>query len=386
MLVFQNPGEIDIRAVTTLGVSVKEGTSPIGYFGTGLKYAIATILRNGGSVQIFSGKTSYAFSVFQTSIRGQEFGLVSMSQDGAPAKELGFTTELGRNWTLRNAYRELWSNCRDEQGDIMETPTARPRHGWTSICVTGLESAHESRKEFLLIDRKLLAQNACIDILDGKSSYVFYRGIAAMKLPVNSAVTYNIIQTCTLTEDRTFQDIWYVEHLIKNTILALQDELFEQAVATPASYEQQLNFTSLSDITPKLAALEKIIKSSPDSLNKTLLSFFLTRPRAKPLSFEEIPLTDAYRIMIGEAHARLDKLSFFNFTTYPIKLSPNLGTDILAQAIDKTIWLTPAVFATQQLLTHAILEEYIHLQTGYGDNTREMQNFLFNQLVTLVLE
>ena len=34
-IIFENPGTVDLRAVTTFGVSVKESDNPIGYFGTG---------------------------------------------------------------------------------------------------------------------------------------------------------------------------------------------------------------------------------------------------------------------------------------------------------------------------------------------------------------
>jgi hypothetical protein len=47
IVVFENPGEIDAAAIRTFGVSVKEGENPIGFFGTGLKYAIAILLRTG---------------------------------------------------------------------------------------------------------------------------------------------------------------------------------------------------------------------------------------------------------------------------------------------------------------------------------------------------
>jgi len=42
MLIFSNPGLIDIDAVTTLGVSVKQPGS-FGRFGTGLKFAVAEV-------------------------------------------------------------------------------------------------------------------------------------------------------------------------------------------------------------------------------------------------------------------------------------------------------------------------------------------------------
>lgn len=39
-LVFSNPGTLEMELVKLLGVSVKETNDPIGFFGTGLKYAM----------------------------------------------------------------------------------------------------------------------------------------------------------------------------------------------------------------------------------------------------------------------------------------------------------------------------------------------------------
>lgn len=58
-IIFHNPGELDIRAVTTFGLSVKKSDNPIGQFGTGLKYAIAVALRHGCDVEICAGRERY---------------------------------------------------------------------------------------------------------------------------------------------------------------------------------------------------------------------------------------------------------------------------------------------------------------------------------------
>ena len=42
---FITPGQIDLENVFTFGISAKESDNPIGFFGTGLKFAIATLLR-----------------------------------------------------------------------------------------------------------------------------------------------------------------------------------------------------------------------------------------------------------------------------------------------------------------------------------------------------
>ena len=92
MIVFRNTGLIDLTAVRTLGVSVKE-EGAIGYFGTGVKFAIATILRGGGSITLYRGKDEHRFGTVSQEVRGQSFEVVTF--DGA---ELGFTTALGRYW------------------------------------------------------------------------------------------------------------------------------------------------------------------------------------------------------------------------------------------------------------------------------------------------
>ena len=45
MITFHSPTILPIEAATTMGVSVKESDNAIGKFGTGLKYAIAGVLR-----------------------------------------------------------------------------------------------------------------------------------------------------------------------------------------------------------------------------------------------------------------------------------------------------------------------------------------------------
>ena len=55
-IIFENPGEIDPVAIITFGINVKESDHPIGFFGTGLKYALAILLREGQPITIQSGE------------------------------------------------------------------------------------------------------------------------------------------------------------------------------------------------------------------------------------------------------------------------------------------------------------------------------------------
>ena len=104
MIVFENEGEIDPRLVMLIGVNVKESASAIGFFGTGLKYAVACLTRWGEEICIQSGTAEFTFSVEDTEIRGRNFGIIHMCSKIDRAA-LGFTTELGKRWEPWMVYR-----------------------------------------------------------------------------------------------------------------------------------------------------------------------------------------------------------------------------------------------------------------------------------------
>jgi len=212
----QNPGLIDIAAVTTMGVSVKDGDGAIGYFGTGLKFAIATILRGGGRVAIYRGHDAYHFGVKKTEVRGQSFDLVTMNGEA-----LGFTTQLGRTWEPWMAFRELASNCRDESG-FYTTSATDPMEDYTTIIATGLADVWHER-ETILLEREPLSTMPTAEIHEGPSFYVYYRGVRVHRLSCPSAHLYNIRSKIELTEDRTAKSWYEVEIAIERAIGALDD-------------------------------------------------------------------------------------------------------------------------------------------------------------------
>src|SRR5690606_33889402 len=106
-------------------------------------------------------------------IRGQEFSrcVVDIASDGSDSNSnttlpLGFTTDLGKNWTIENAYRELFCNCLDEfpadsrpplsevgtLANSFPSPSTDPSTPETSVAVSGAASltAHRNRGAFIL--------------------------------------------------------------------------------------------------------------------------------------------------------------------------------------------------------------------------------------------
>ena len=103
--IFSTKGVLDLSVITTFGVNVKPNTdNPIGYFGTGLKYAIAVLLRHGIKITLYTNGQEYQFYTKEKDIRGKEFMVCRYRKTGLLNKfsyhELPFTTEHGKNWEL----------------------------------------------------------------------------------------------------------------------------------------------------------------------------------------------------------------------------------------------------------------------------------------------
>lgn len=379
MIIFKNKGLIDEKSITTFGVSSKENGSAIGYFGTGLKYAIAILLREGCQIKIHIGNKILDFGVSQEKIRVNEFNIITMNNN-----LLSFTTELGKNWELWQAFRELYCNCVDENGEIYESSNAECEDDETMICVTGgkFQTAFNNRREFIL-DKPLLTAMKNANIHEGESNFLFYKGIGVHKLSHPSMFTYNL-NYADLTEDRTLKYVSYYEGKIAEDICSLHDEkLLKKILHAPKdTFEHEMNFTE----TPSDKFIELCLVAAKKfdlTLNES------ARNLCKGWALEALNANSNYKLKSIE-QMMLDKaISFCDFighdvTEYEIKIAENLGDGVLGRAHNDVIYLSTRVFmqGTKQVAT-TLLEEYLHLKYNLRDETYMMQTFLFDVIAGL---
>lgn len=390
MICFSNPGEIDIEAVTVLGASIKPGASPIGFFGTGLKYAIAVLLRERQAIEIWSGVSCYRFELRSRMIRGEPFDIIHMIGPGAQDRSLGFTTAFGRNWTLENAYRELWSNAKDERGTVSEYEEDALA-GTTTIMVSGkaFASVHANRFEFLLAPSRIkLAEANGLEIFAGTSERVFYKGIAALKLTKPSLFTYNITKTMPLTEDRTLSGgEYHLDTLVKDWAkFHAPEELLRDIICAPKeTYESTLYFNSLVGVGE---TFKKVIKKEIElgrEVNLTASALVFAADKNMKLEYASVEISESEQAELDEALARVAGWGFdYAHWRYKIRVVESCGADIVARVNGKdTCVLTRAAIGDVDLLEHALIEEFVHLRDQVNDYTREMQNSLFREIVRL---
>lgn len=244
MIVFRNPGTIDLRALRTFGLSSKAGQQDkIGRFGTGLKYATAVIARGGGALSIWTDGAWHDLTSDKAEFRGQ--AVTQLFLNGA---ELPFTTDLGRDWEPWMAFRELYSNALDEDGGVERhegKPTGSADETLIAVQMDKFEAIYFSMEEhFIGADETPIWKGDGLEVFQGRSKFVFNRGIAVMELKEPAAFRYNITSYLSLTEDRTAKYGFTVLSAIAGALVQCRDtDLLTKTCDATCKFEASLDFS-----------------------------------------------------------------------------------------------------------------------------------------------
>lgn len=389
-LIFENDGEIDIRSILVFGCSVKESKNPIGFFGTGLKYALAVLLRTSHEIVIYSGLNEFKISKRTDTMRGKSFDFVEINGQSA-----GFTTELGKNWEVWMAYRELYCNATDEpNSEIKLTDEAWiPRAGKTFIAIVGEEaiSCHRRKSEFILDSKPLFVLND-IEVHARPSKSFFYKGIKVYSFDNECMFTYNQTSHVELTEDRTVKNQSSVSYTVAQRILMHGEKKLLKDVLTATRNFQEHFFDFHWSLEPSpdfFPTIGELQRSELTKINQSALRHW--REKAGGImSPRRVQLTNIQSMMVERAISFCEKSGFPLRNEFPILIVETLGEDgVLATADmkNKQIFITEAVLHKgTKYVARALIEEYWHLRFSVSDCSREMQNLLFDKMISLAEE
>lgn len=285
-VVFKTPGKLDLRSITMFGMNAKPmTTSPIGFFGTGLKYAIAVLSREKIPVTLYINRKQWVIEADPSSFRGKDFTelyICSTTIGGLIKKriKLPFTTELGKTWKLWQAFRELESNTRDELGETFIATEPDIFEGHTYIIVESdsfVQEYYDREKTFLPGGLTQRQGTEDVQVFDRPSDAIYYRGIRVLDLKEDerSQLTYNILRQMELTEDRTLKSKWDAEYYISQASVRQKDPDIVKKIVTAEkeTFEAKLNFSYSSPSKEFLDTLEGIehkeLQPSARSILKT---------------------------------------------------------------------------------------------------------------------
>ena len=375
---FHNKEAIDLNAISLMGVSVKTNDNPIGFFGTGLKFALATLLRTGHKVHLHVDGKHIDITSEKENIRGEEFDVVCM--DG---KKLGFTTRLGRNWKTWQAYREIYCNCVDENGVI---GTSIPDGKWgTAFAIDGedIEMCHRDRHTIFILSDPMFSDATC-EIHAGHSQHAFYRGVRAHKHNKLALFTYNVKSTLTLTEDRTVKDTYWLNNFISHCVMKLPDEhLLEQILlAEQGFFEHDLDLDR--NVTPSKNFMKTVGRLRHNlHCNRSAIE---TWKRFAPTEsvFEEVELDQFENGQLDIAFTLLRRIDC-DIKRNDFKVVKSLGHGVYGSVRSDQILISKQTFDMGvRFIASTLYEEWLHHNLQYADESRELQNLLFEKLFSMI--
>lgn len=399
LVIFSTPGPINLDALLTFGVNAKDpdNPSPIGFFGTGFKYALAVILRGGGKLTIHrqDHKAPISFEVRPTVIRDKEFGIIHYRIGTlGNTHKLAFTTALGPTWEPWMAFRELEANTRDE-GGVTWAPSPMPEEldSEMSHIVVDWPLFHQAWQErhwyFLPKEHKPLTVTPHVHFYRGSNPRLYYRGMAVYKLAKDKTFryTYDLQAEMELTEDRTIKYGFMMDHYLQDAVLHLQDEdiLSDILTADKQSYEHTLGWNTGSP-PPTFTRVVQRLTSDPMTYGRVNRSAEETCRRACPdQMLATVTLNQTQYQMFLDAMGILKRYLQAEIDPNVVYTVASLGTSILGQCANRRIYLSLDAYASLHLLAGTLYEEWCHLACGHADGSAAFQNHLLNALISQVL-
>ena len=388
-VIFHNPGQLDIRGAYIAGLSAKGTDHAIGKFGTGLKYAIASILRWGGAISIETGGEIYEFSLNPIEFRGKAHDQIIMRKRGSGhCQELGFTTHYGEHWEPWQVFRELYSNALDEQGGVS---TSRPYNSGENTIITvhcnQVADCYGERDTIILPHKGTNMNEDCYDthLIQAPSNFLYYRGVRVHK--TKCLFTWNLLDSVDLTEDRSITSTYAYEDAIARVIQTSSDEEFigKALRASDHYFESGACYSLWIDSSPAfLNAAEWLFKQEGKGKLPQGVWGILQKARPELDAPEPVELTKVQQSQLHRAVELVARMGLdSSVPIHVVKLQKN----VLGEAKNGQVYLSPQVFeqGTKQIVS-TLFEECLHLETGLKDCTYEMQTRLFNMIVSLYEE
>lgn len=293
---FITPTRISQINLTTIGDSEKRGDeTTIGQFSSGLAYSTALLLRDnvrmyisvyGGEKDFGDGYEKYdEHYTYSTQLRDCEstgksketidihytrdyHGVCTQMCFSDPREseeavlETGFALQLGYNWELYMALRELWSNMLDEKGHCSEE--GYPQIDYGTIITLEFDESNEfyniwnNRHLYINQQKPIYTLSDKVEVLENKENYlrIYKQNILVYKDEnVPSRFAWNI-KLGDLDERRILSNIYSVEGSIVDAIRYTKNEEFLREIITSDFKAQDKEF--LSDRSPYGSASDLI--------------------------------------------------------------------------------------------------------------------------------
>lgn len=424
-----NDGEIEINAFRLIGASSKRNDeTKIGFFGSGLKYGMAFLLREGIKFRIYSGTNEVVISTKSVLHREQEFQVIQI--DG---EDTSMTTEMGPKWTHWGVVREIYCNAIDENNDaITIVDDVEPEDDKTIFYIeltADLMKIVDNWDQYFSKDRTdVVYTNVSGPI--GSQGKIFWsrfddqmiiyrKGIQCFMTETTSCFNYDL-PWININESREIDSMYdfknrlvafFASGVDANTLKILLSKLDKGMKL--ARFEYDLPWSNMYNTMNIPAWIEAckgktLVSSEIAGWYTDIISYdrdaYLLLPHElvnriqknipdiKTLgehmgdtSFMTIKQTDKHIFLLKEANAFFVEAEYaIDYPIHVVKFNDNY---ILGYANDEKIYVSEKIFDMgRRKLVEVIYEENEHIKTKFGDKTREFQTYLIGQVISRMEE
>lgn len=399
-----NQGEMDIAALTLMGATSKENdSSKIGFFGSGNKYAIATLLRNNCGIRIFSGVTEYDITIQEVSFRGEQYQQILIA--GQPTS---LTTRLGPEWEVWMALREFYCNAMDEgleSFDAVNDIIALAGRTFIYVTITDQVQYFLNNIGDYINNYESLSSVNDIDILDSPDGHLYRKGICCSTEEKKSLFSYNF-QNIQINESRIVPCEYMINEQIATALAGTTNETIITKYLDNCLDSSLLEYNARWDIgycSSHLSPVweELLIADGKSVISESLSSYIPVEDRQTCTILpdglvekiaRELPNVPQYghfdtesmsaepsvllKAKVEESIIELEKWGFENIVVVYRKYKSG---STMAQYKDGQIYLSVDI-SLEEVLT-GLYEELIHKKTGFSDGSRSLQTYLVKQLI-----
>ena len=407
-----NEGEIDINSFLLVGATNKRNDDKkIGYFGSGLKYAMSVLLRNKIPFRIFSGEKEIKITTSKKSFRGENFDVIKINN-----KLTNFTTKMGPDWKSWFAIREIYCNAIDE-GKHKIGIAGKPESikGKTIFYIEFVDELDDLFKNWDLYfseKRKDLVhsfQNNKI-YMGGNDMRIYRKGILCYENKKKSLYHYDI-DWIKINESRVMEGEWdfnyrmskefakygntiMIRNLLENYKDTYEEDFYWQFVDffneewLDVIDDRYLVVDSIAGYFEEEMQGKKCL-ILPRVLIESLQSYF--KNRVKKLGF--LGENDEIIKEPNEKEKKYINEALYFFRKADIKIKHEIKITIfednnqLGKATKDKILLSSTLFEHgRKEIIMTILEEESHIQSGQNDKSRGFQDYLFRKMVGMMEE
>lgn len=415
-LKISNKGILDPKALSLVGASTKrEDEKTIGQFGSGNKFALAYLLRNDYETSIYAGKDEIPVKLIEEKFRDKPFKVLNIA-----GNDTSITTEMGKDWELWQAIREIYCNALDEgEASIELTNKVEPEEDETHFYIKADDEVREFVSNFSSYfseTKRVLFECKYGKILEKdheEKACIYRKGVKCFITKKKSAYDYDF-NSIEINESRIVEYNWHIPEKLWKILKQCDDREIILKILKASGHDDYIE----SELGDNIASIyssnmsdgfKNVVKSTnlapkeyagmlpeEDQLNHIMIPYKVFKQVQEHLDeenthrkfnitnnalYREIEMKPLWEQTLRQVYDFLDEVGYN--IPYDVKAVKFNKKNTLGSIKGEQILIADVCFERgMNEVLNTMIEEYIHIKHGVQDETRGMQAAIISEFIT----